>query len=216
MNHYSDALLASLLLRPQDGKIESLDESNVLFSVQPNSGGIIDAQDPSCPLKPVLIDLDETMPANNAIFTTEEGKDVCACRLGLMGFPHASRPLEQNEKAYVLGKIQEIVQEQDALLSNLELYLKKPTTSQFVKEENSAAFKETLSRLEEFTKTHSVDTEWNLQTLCFAVLPEYKRQWTEIMAISPKIPPEMLAAMIGKNSFDEIKQFMTKRYGTIS
>ena len=63
MNYFSEAFLASLLLRPQDWKIESLDESNVLFSTQPNIDGKIDPQDPTCPLRPVLIDLDETMLA---------------------------------------------------------------------------------------------------------------------------------------------------------
>ncbi|MBS0656469.1 MAG: hypothetical protein JSR46_11885, partial [Verrucomicrobia bacterium] len=215
MNYFADAFLASLLLRPQDGKIESLDQSNVLFSAQPNSDGKIDLQDPTCLLRPVLIDLDETMPANNNIFIADDGMECCAVRLGLMGFPHARRALDRGEKEYLLHKIQKIVDEKVSLRSNLESYAKKPKVGDFVKQEHIDAFCEVIERLEGFTKTHALDAEWNLQSLCFAVLPEYARQWTESMAINPeKIPPEALAAVIGKNSFEKIMESMTKRYGT--
>ncbi|HEV8051076.1 MAG TPA: hypothetical protein VGP47_01170 [Parachlamydiaceae bacterium] len=106
MPSYIEAFLAVILLRPQDGKVIDLAESNILFQALPNKEGMTDPLDPTCKLRPVIIDLDETMPAANDYTQDPEfveqgektNKNIHAVRNGLMGFPQAEELLVGKEK----------------------------------------------------------------------------------------------------------------------
>lgn len=196
MSNYIDAFMASLVLRPEDGKITDLSESNVLFSR-------INPEDPNSLLKPVLIDLDETLPFNNnfRMVETMSGKSEQAnpVRLGLMGFPHAHRPLNVEERQQVLDQIKNMIDHKDRAVKYLMHFKAR------LHDAPIEAFEEMMARLESF---HPENDEWTLADLCFHLLPAYKEDWDKIGGL---MSPEEKAAIIGFNSRNDINKVVEKR-----
>ena len=210
MKLFIEPFFATLLLRPQDGKILTLDETNVLFSALPNEDGVVDPNLSSCPLMPILIDLDEALPTNNESLTmekdaggeiTHEGtKQVNPVRFGLMGFPHARRPLSIDEKQRVLELIETTIRESREPQQYLSTFTKK---EKILHKENLEAFVQVVDAMKTFYEAHQdLSVDWCLQDLCFAVLPAYKRDWEKI---GDRDDPEQKAAMIGYSSMEEIE-----------
>jgi hypothetical protein len=196
MDLFGEAFFATLLLRPQDGKISTLDETNVLFSA-------LDHNNPSSSLIPILIDLDESMPVNNHSISvmseiTGKNKEVNPVRFGLMGFPHARQSLSAAEKNKILELIHKTVDEKMVLIKYLEKYTKKDG---ILNDENLKAFEEVIDKLRSFAKEYE-DKNWNLQDLCFHVLPAYKDDW---LSLNEKMTPEEKALLIGLHTLAEIQ-----------
>lgn len=203
MPSFINAFLATTLLRPQDGKVVDLRESNVLFQALPNENGSINPTDSSCKLRPVIIDLDETMPAGNAFtqaseFASHEGKnDIHCVRNGLMGFPQARKHLEGNEKAIAEKNLDEIIAKKE----EVQTFLKKFVGAASFSQKNIDAYTEVVDKIEQFRKENH-NKDWMLQELFFFVFPEYQQQWNELDRT--KKSPEEKAMHIGKDSIQQL------------
>lgn len=201
MHLFADAFFATLLLRPQDGKISTLDETNVLFSE-------LDPDKEQSSLMPILIDLDETLPDKNDYLTVKKEvgggvKNVNTVRFGLMGFPHAARQLSPDEKKYVLQMVHSTVAKKEQLIKYLETFTTKGT---ILKKANQIAFEEVIDRLATFEAAHQdPSVQWSLKDLCFHVLPAFKADWERI---GNRLSPEEKALYIGLNSMEEIEQLL--------
>lgn len=194
MKGFVDAFLLTLLIRPQDGRIDDLANSNVLFQAIDKGDERADPLDPSVKLRPVLIDLDETMPASNAYSLhpdfLEDGWDKVHCvRCGLMAFPQARKPLSKEERKW----INEFANTLAAKKRDLEAYLKTyANQSSTFRKENVAAFLEVVNETLSYIHDNK-RKEWTLEDLFFHVFPEYKKQWDML----EDDPPEMKAFQVG-------------------
>lgn len=176
MPSFIDSFILTILIRPQDGKIVNLGQSNVLFQAIPDDNGNKNPQDPNVKLKPILIDLDETLPPNNRYsvdpeFTKGGLKKVHCVRCGLMGFPMAHQKLEGNNKERAIGHLEEIVKNKEQILT----YLRGSSTDAHANPKVQAT-EEIIDKIESFLETHR-ESEWGLDELFFYVFPEYQQQW---------------------------------------
>lgn len=196
---FIDAMLLSIIIRPQDGKIDALTESNVLFQAIPENA---DPNNPDVKLKPILIDLDETMPPSNTYSSdpelTDDGrlKRVHCVRCGLMGFPQARELLTADERARVIEFARRLREKEPVL----EGYLKTFYPSKEIGPEHIAALKDVINRTVSFIEEHK-NSKWSLENLFFAVFPEYHRQW-EMLGNET---PARKASFIGYNDETEIE-----------
>lgn len=188
MKGFIDAFLLTMLIRPQDGRIDDLANSNVLFQAIDTNEERADPLNPSVKLRPVLIDLDETMPASNTYSLhpdfLEDGWDKVHCvRCGLMAFPQARKPLTRLEHTW----INEFANTLAAKRQNLEAYLKMyANQSSTFKKENVVAFIEVVDKTLSFLHANK-RKDWTLEDLFFHVFPEYKKQWDMLEDDDPEI-----------------------------
>jgi hypothetical protein len=194
MKSFEEAFLLTILLRPQDGKVIDLGQSNVLFQAIPNDEEPVDPQDENVKLRPVLIDLDETFPPSNTYSSDPdyivEGEQTVHCvRCGLMGFPQARKPLDESEREVMNVLAAEIAEQEKRLLNFLHSHTRD---SKNFKAENVVACKEVMDKVVAFINENR-DRAWTLEELFFHVFPEYQSQW-EFLA---NMPPEDKASHIG-------------------
>lgn len=215
---FIDCFIATILLRPQDGKIGRLGESNVLFQeipgtdAKPNTIGLKNL------LRPIIIDNDETMPPNNKVSTTifgakkkggkgksGNGKNVVhPVRNGLMAFPQAERVLENQEKAHALAVINKIILHKKEIEKYLETVSKKEMAAQstLFDQDKVKACIEIIDSLEKFVQENE-GKDWSLQELFFAVFPEYKVHWNAIQGATAAVKAEK----VGCHSLEELESF---------
>jgi hypothetical protein len=201
MPSFINAFIASILLRPQDGKVTNLGESNILFQALPNEKGAIDPEDPSCKLRPVHIDHDETMPKGNAFTQLKqfEGKSNVHCiRNGLMGFPQAHKTLSKDERALAEQNLDEIVAKKEEVQKFLTRFTGKNVQESF-NQEHINAYTEVVNRIAQFRKENR-NKEWMLSDLFFDVFPEYEEQWDELGSMNQ----ERKAMYIGLESPQDV------------
>lgn len=200
MPSFIECFLAIMLLRPQDGKVTGLDESNVLFS-EVNPG------EPDSPLKPVLIDLDETMPPNNDysqdphVAPRGSADKVHVVRNGLMAFPQALEMLKGSNKEGAVAAMKKIISQKGII----EKFLLGRLGKDFKKSHVDACL-QVIGKMESFLAEKG-DAEWSLQQLFFHVFPEYEEQWNRLGT-----EPEAYKAMlIGKESDKSIKERIARQ-----
>lgn len=215
---FIECFIATILLRPQDGKITNLGQSNVLFQEIPDSPPIPNNIGITHRLRPVIIDNDETMPPNNTVSTTIDEKQmrpkksylkdpnnvVHPVRNGLMGFPQATRPLTPDEKTYAVKVIRNIIDHKNDMKKYLESVSKKEKTSgsKLFNEDKVTACIEIVDSLEAFLKKNQKN-DWSLQDLFFAVFPEYKVHWDAITNESPASK----ASLVGLYSLKSLRDY---------
>lgn len=195
MPSFIDSFLLTILLRPQDGKIVDLGQSNVLFQAIPDETGVSDPQKGM--LKPILIDLDETLPEKNGYSTDpqiiRDGKhEVHSVRCGLMGFPQARKKLDKEEKARVTQILGEMVKKQ----GEIHKYLEK------ISKDRSTATNEIIEKLANFLEQKKDASNWTLENLFFSVFPEYQKQWNMLGDDDPALK----ASRIGLESEESLKK----------
>ena len=174
MSAFIKAFVATLILRPQDGKIFELDESNYLFEEG------VDKQ-----LRPVLIDLDETLPDSN-----EAHDGVERVRTGLMGFPQARVILTGPLKNEVVSLLQSIVDKSHEGKGYLE---------QVLDSDVAASYEEAVGNISKFL---SMPCEpFTLQNVLFSLFPGYKKQWDILMQSMDS--PENVALLVGFESLSD-------------
>lgn len=201
---FTDAFIATIMLRPHDGKVAVLDESNFLFQALPNAQGKVDPLDPTCKLRCVLIDLDEAMPEGVDDLLKGKEAGIHPVRNGLMGFPQAREKLKGGDKEYALKAIRTITENQYAS----EKFLKgHETDSEHFSSAHTKAYKEVVARLDEFVKEKGTGS-FSLEELFFHVFPNYKKQWD---SIGDERPPVTKAEWIGFQSARQIKEVVKKR-----
>lgn len=214
MNSYIDAFLSTILLRPQDGKMLNLPNSNYLFRIIPDSKGDVDPLNPNLKLEIVLIDLDEIMPkANDVYYMKDQGnKAVHPVRNGLMGFPHARKPLTVSEQQHAFEIMDDIISKKKEMHDYLtKTYLKKESKLDkkklgILSDQHIQSFDQVITRLEEFKKNHG--DSFTLEQLFFYVFPEYRDQWQRI---GERETPEYKALLIGDDSIENIEKMLVAR-----
>lgn len=223
MKKFSQAFLATVIFRPQDGKVDKLNESNYLFQAvseeEDGTSKVGDPQNLQSKLCPVLIDLDETMPRDNKQSQDPEltdggKKSVSPVRTGLMMFPQSCKNLSTEEKRYVLEKIGEIVSKKKQIDNLMKGYSVQTITQftpdrkkearqvGFLDEQQVKALDEVLDRLDEFQKNHGESDDWLLEDILFAALPEYKKQWDAL----GDLPRDKKAQHIGFDSLEDLQK----------
>lgn len=195
MGSYIQAFIATILLRPQDGKISDLGESNVLFQAMPfvmtkengETETIVDPLNPLCPLCPIIIDLDETMPPANDYSQNPDfigkgqAENIHAVRNGLMGFPQARVLLSGDQKLQAEAILKEIILTSPQAIQFLETL----KSNESFNDKHIAAYKEVIDRMDQFLlKTGGND--WSLEQLFFFVFPEYQEHWEAFGDMSPE------------------------------
>ena len=167
---FVQSFIAMMLIRTKDGRAADLGESNVLFKME-------DKQ-----LLPYLIDFDPEEVMG-------ESSDIFLC--GLMGYPHAHKPLSESERLSTLTVIKQIVLQKEGLLSLTEDRLKEldpkvfPSKKQKREEPPSLtktkALSVVLDGIESFTASEKVRSgQWVLADLLFHVFPAYEKQWVAL------------------------------------
>lgn len=204
------AFIATILLRPQDGKVDDLGESNVLFQAIANEEGVIDPLNSSCKLRPIIIDLDDTMPAFNDYLRTQEGiTDIHIVKNGLMGFPQARCQLEEENQQITLGVLNEVIAKKQEANEFLKRFIGKGNSNEF-NQAHLDAYNQIVDKLYDFISTYE-GRKWSLQDLFFVVFPEYEAQWNLLGDLSP----ERKAQFIGKNSLENSLK-LSERYKTLT
>ena len=204
MDSFIEAFVAVILLRPQDGVIGFFDNSNILFQAIPQ-GDNINPLDPTIQLRPVLIDLDETIPADNEKCLdprlTNNGKETKhAVRNGLMAFPQSQNKLSERDKLYAETLMIDIINQED----NISQLLEK---REMFTPAHVSATKEIIQRMGNFVDNQP--DEWSLQDLFFTLFPDYKKQWD---ALDP-YPPAYKAQIHGKASVESFPELVRQLNG---
>lgn len=204
---FVDAFGVTILVAPQDGKASDLSESNFLFKK-------MKPKEVASPLRPVAIDLNETLPpandysrehntgaALNANAQKQVQENIHAVRNGLMGFPQVQQPLTGAALAKVKVKLAHMVAQRAK-------YAAMDVTS------NPAHFGPThrdallqrIDRVEAFLKAKGTAEGWTLQELFFSVFPEYSEQWKSFQKIEAlSLATYMKNAKSGKTEADYLK-----------
>lgn len=178
MPHFITAFLAMTLFRHSDGKVTDLSDSNVLFQAIPNKAGVCDPKDPSCMLRPVLIDLDETMPEVNGVLIKDGKEEVHAVRNGLMGFPQAHKRLNDSERTLFEEQINKIATQREVIKKKLESYIGEETG---FTDESVKACMEVIDKMSQFDFANK---NYSLATFFFHVFPDYAEQWNSLSVLS--------------------------------
>lgn len=184
---FIECFIATILLRTEDGKITDLGSngSNVLFT---------ETTDKTLQLN--MIDLDEILPAENG-----------APRTGLTAFPQALEKLEGDEKDFAIQLLKGILTKKaeirELLVGFAKSIEKEEEENLVFGEENIKAMEEILERLGSFLEANR-DNDWSLQTLLFAVLPEYEKQWNMLEGV-PAVDRAMHVGFTPITEFDKIK-----------
>lgn len=221
MPSFIQAFIMTILLRPQDGKVSNLEESNVLFQAIIEEGGSqekplskkqaaavrktvsfeeLPTSLEQTKLRPVLIDLDETMPPNNKESVLPGFEGVHPLRCGLMGFPHARQPLNPEEKGLANSLLVNIIRNKEAIRTFLAPYSRAKSFD--FSSENIKACDEVIDRIDSFIEKKQ-SASWTLEDLFFHVFPEYKEQWEILDKFND--PPEVKASLIGLESKEKLK-----------
>lgn len=179
-NSFIESVVLAILFRTQDGKANSLHDTNFLFS------------DDKGKLTITLIDFDETWPTSNNFVTDPEivaraGRDVAPIRLGLLAYPQAHEPLTGEAKEHLTKLLTTIKTKRAELVQEVRNKLNNEAAVK--------AFEEVLDRLESQTPA-------TLKELVFSIFPTYKEQW-ELLERS-KIPKEEIANLLGYASKKEL------------
>lgn len=176
---FTDAFLATMLLRLADGKIGNLKECNYLFSILPNAAGQKDARDPNCKLQTVLIDLDEALPAVVDVNPPGPKQSLHPVRNGLMGLPQARRPLTGAHKAHAIEVIERMAKTCEGAAAYLEHVATDGPNAPVRKVMHATAYKETVRRFQVVLQRIK-DQDFTLEQLMFGVFPNYAKAWDEI------------------------------------
>lgn len=203
MPSYIECFLATMLIRPSDGKITDLEDSNVLFEALPNDSQVCDPMNPSCRLRPVMIDLDESLPSKNGLVEKEGVDGVHAMRNGLMAFPQAWG-LSDDERNLVVAGIKKMIEKKAEIRNLLFKFVNDKSGPEAFNIENIKACIEVIDRMEAFLEKPPKD--WKLKDLFFYVFPEYFLHWKKLGDLSP----EDKAMHIGKHSEDEFEDILNR------
>lgn len=181
-NSFIESVVLAILFRTQDGKANSLDDTNFLFTEK------------SGKLHITLIDFDETWPTSNNAVTDPEivaraGRDVAPIRLGLLAYPQAHTPLTAEAKEHLATLLTTISTKRAKLVQEVKTNLNN--------EAAVTAFEEVLDRLESAQTT-------TLKELVFSIFPTYKAQW-ELLE-SNKVTQEEIADLLGYAGKQELIQ----------
>lgn len=203
------AFIATILLRPQDGKIADLAESNVLFQAIHGPEEEVNPQDKEVKLRPILIDLDETMPKSNDYswnpdYIKDGNRETHAVRCGLMGFPQARKKLSDAEMEVARKLITEINNNRDHIRKYLFSFVKKSEQKGLTFEHITACL-EAIDRMVKFNADHP-QNDWTLENLFFTVFPEYKEQWDMLGDQAP----EHKASNVGFLSKTALKELLKR------
>lgn len=203
-NAFLECFLTIMLLRPQDGKVTDLEASNVLFQK-------MDPKDPDSKLRPILIDLDETLPAANAwslhpAYNPPDDQHyspvgmaitkVHAIRNGLMGFPQVRQPVTKEQVDAIKERIESLLKAKDDLAEKLE---ERAGGSEYFTETHLKALNEVIGKIDKFLTENKDAKDWTLEDLFFYTFPEYKQQWNLLDEFT-KMSPTDKASIIGKSS----------------
>lgn len=201
------AFIATIVFRPQDGKVARLSESNYLFPE--NEEGTLDV---------VMIDADATFPTNNTFsddpdWITRENpitgeitqeEDIHVVRNGLMAFPQAERPLSDKEKRQVAGLIDTVsAYQKEAVDIFRHEHLKHPLKPEEAKkvQKSIIALKDLISRLAK-AKDLLSSSSCSLQDIFFHIFPEYEEEWNDPRLAEMSRPDKALN--IGQQSMKEM------------
>ncbi|MEI8125020.1 MAG: hypothetical protein WCG42_04645 [Parachlamydiaceae bacterium] len=187
--------IAGIILRPQDGKVTDLEESNVLFAKNPLS-----PQE----LEPILIDLDETFPETNQYSKRDEFKGVDKVhiiRFGLMGFPQAQKDLSPF-KEFIENLIENINSSKD----DVKRLFKEMISKGVFNQNHEDAYFEVIDKINEFFSSPTRST-LTLEDLFFHSFPEYKEQWE----LLDDMPREKKASYIGLYSEEALMEKTGKK-----
>jgi len=207
---FMKAFLATIILRPQDGKVGSLNVSNVLFQAIPNSDGSSDPTDTNVKLMPVLIDLDETLPEKNDYSTdleiSQEGKaHVHVVRNGLMAFPQVSKALTADQRSEVVGMMETIISKRGAIEKQLSKYAKSGHADFNTSHVNATI--EIIDKMKAFLQTPP-RKNWSLGDLFFTIFPEYHEQWKLLDQMRGGMSAAQKADIIGHISLEMMQQMI--------
>lgn len=214
---FTDAFLATVVLRPRDGKIGELSESNFLFQALPNEDGVVDPQDPTCMLRPVLIDLDEALRPEIDIRSEKSEKDIHPIRNGLMGFPQAEQVLTGGHKLHAVGVIKKLIENQKASAEYLNGLAAKDK-DETISKKHAESHAKVVGRLEKFladrTDEDGVVKDFSMQDVFFHVFPKYKAQWKAMEKLGVK-SRSAKAQEIGFQSLKDITKTYKRRQQTL-
>lgn len=204
MPSFIEAFLLTILLRPQDGKVTDLGQSNVLFQAIAEEGQNVDPQNPEVKLRPVLIDLDETMPKSNSYsldpgFVNDGLHKVHSVRCGLMAFPQSRQKLTGAERSLLINFAMQLEENKETLLAYLQTFINSKST---FSQKQINAFNDVVVRMTMFLlRINPQQSPWTLEGLFFHIFPEYEKQWKQLKNETP----EMKASRIGFEDEKDLK-----------
>lgn len=169
------AFVAMILLRHEDGKIASLDQSNFLFE------RLSDGK-----LRPIMIDLDDALPETNGL--KEDGTH--RIRNGLMAFPQARKVLEAEQRLNLVQLIEKIGQQAQASRELLQ---------QTLGQKHAASYQHIVNKLSEIQES----LPNTLEELFFALFPDYKAHWEAFSKVYSQ--PEEIALFVGERAPSHIR-----------
>ncbi len=154
LTSFINAVVLAILFRTEDGKASDLKDANFLFTKVEDEFNL------------TLIDLDETWPESNDY---KEGTKIARLRLGLMGYPQATKPLEGDSQKQLETLLQKIQYSEELILGEINSHDFENV------DKITSAFKDVLERLKSFSCANKT-----LRDLVFHVFPIYKEQWTTL------------------------------------
>lgn len=192
--HFIESFLMTILLRPQDGKITDLRQSNILFPKLESSK-----------LGCVLIDLDETLPPQNQFslqpdFLKNKKERVHIVRNGLMGFPQARSLLSKSEREQIISFIEKADSKKRDIQAFLHTFLSKDGNEVNWNQDHISATLEIIQRMKNFLEENKDTINWTLEKLFFFVFPEYQTHWDLLRTE----PPELKASRVGLESAESL------------
>lgn len=197
---FIDSFIATLLTRPQDGKIATLaNDSNYLFREEKNGS-----------LSIIQIDPDNLMPPNNQVSVAKGIKEygtVVPIRSGLVGFPMATEKLTGEELQHLKAVIERVTSPKNEFIARdiIKMYDKTSSDTEGPSQmtlDRQQAYSEVIGRLRDFFEKHQ--GEVSLQELFFHVFPEYAEHYKKL--IKAEFSPERAALSVGSDPVELIDQ----------
>lgn len=172
---FIDAFGVMLLGRPEDCKLGSLEDANVLFQAASEGDALI----------PKHIDFGRMFPAHNDYREGDAKNKVHTMRLGLLALPQSVEKLTGADKNYALDMLRGIANEEKA--QQAVARLKEGLQSYYPNEKfddahpRVQAFKETIEGIRAFLLSlGEPPRDFALQEVVFSVFPEYGAMWARM------------------------------------
>lgn len=189
---FLDSFIGYMLTRSHDGKIVTLkQDSNFLFQEQPNGQ-----------LSIKQIDLDSVMPPSNI---PESDFVPHPIKCGLIGFPLADEPLQDQEVARLETMIAHLTspESRQAALDSIAEIGNSPEYAQAgpaLIQERQTAYLEVIDNMASFITNRDKESPVTLKELFFHVFPTYAEHFNELT--SQGISRETAAIMVGSDPRD--------------
>ncbi len=184
-NSFADAFILGVLLKMEDGKATTLQETNFLVSENAKGDKLL----------LTAIDLDETLGI------AKDNPDIAPIRLGLMGYPQAYKSLTEEERAHILSRLQRVAE------SDLASILTSGRFEHLKDEQVVQSFQAIIENITHFYNEFQ-EKPFTLEDLAFSVYPAYKMAWDEMQALG--LSRETIATHLGRDTLQEVKTLYNK------